>query len=45
MAAIALVGEEALEGIADEGFHVRDDGCERMPVIGLPGSAFTWVTN
>ena len=37
VAAISLVGEEALDGVADERFHLRDDGRQRMAVIGIAG--------
>ena len=37
MAAIAGVGEDALDGVADERLHVRDDGCQRVAVIGIAG--------
>lgn len=36
----ALAGEEAFDGVADQRFHVRDDGCERMPIIGVAGQRF-----
>ena len=35
VAAIALVGEDALDGVADERLHVRDHGCQRVAVIGI----------
>ena len=37
MAAIALVGEDALDGVADERLHLRDDGRQRVAVIGVAG--------
>src|SRR5262249_11048824 len=35
VAAITFVDEGALDGVADERFHVGDDRAERMPVIGI----------
>jgi hypothetical protein len=35
--AIALIGEDALDGVADERFHFRDDGGQRMAVIRVAG--------
>ena len=37
MAAITLVGEKALDGVADHGLHLGDDGCKRVTVIGVAG--------
>jgi addiction module HigA family antidote len=45
VAAVALVGEDARNGAADQRLHVRDHGCQGVAVIGIAGSAFTWVTN
>src|SRR5580693_450975 len=33
VAAVALVGEDALDGVADQRLHVRDHGCQRVAVI------------
>src|SRR6202011_39407 len=33
VAAVPLVGEDARDGVADQRFHVRDHGCQRMTVI------------
>jgi hypothetical protein len=35
----------ARDGVADERLHVQDHGRQLWPSYGLPGSAFTWVTN
>ena len=45
VAAVSVVGEETRDDVADQRFHVRDHGGQRVTVIGGPGSAFTWVTN
>ena len=37
MAAIAGVGEDAGDAVADGALHVGDDGCERVAVIGIAG--------
>ena len=37
VAAIALVGEDALDGVADQRLHVRDHGCQRVTVIRVAG--------
>src|SRR6266478_360430 len=37
VAAVSLVGEDALEGVADQRFHVRDYGGQRVAVIGIAG--------
>lgn len=37
VAAITLVGEDARDGVADEPFHIRDDGGQRMTIIGIAG--------
>jgi len=37
VAAVSLVGEEALEGVADQRFHVRDHGCQGVTIIGIAG--------
>jgi hypothetical protein len=34
-AAIALVGEDACDGVADQRLHVRDHGCQGVTVIGI----------
>jgi hypothetical protein len=35
VAAIAGVGDAAIEHVADERFHLRNDCGERVPVIGV----------
>lgn len=40
VAAIAGVGENAADLVADGLFHVRDDRCERVTVIGIAGQRF-----
>lgn len=40
VAAIAGVGENAADLVADGLFHVRDDRCERAAVIGIAGQRF-----
>ena len=37
MAAVAFVAEEALDDVADQRFYLRDDGFERMAIIGIAG--------
>src|SRR6266513_214252 len=37
VAAIAGSGDAAIEHVADERLHLRDDGGERVPVIGIAG--------
>ena len=37
VAAVALVGEDALDGVADQRFHVRDHRLQRVSVIGIAG--------
>ena len=37
MAAIAGVGNTAIEHVADERLHLWNDGGERVPVIGIAG--------
>ena len=37
VAAIAGIGDAAIEHVADERLHLRDDGGERVPVIGIAG--------
>jgi hypothetical protein len=37
VAAIALVGEDALDGVADDRFHARDDDGQGVAVIGVAG--------
>jgi hypothetical protein len=37
VAPIALVGEDALDSVAEERFHFRDDDCQSMAVIGIAG--------
>ncbi len=34
---MAVVEEEALDGVADKRFHVRSDGGQRVAVIGIAG--------
>ena len=45
VAAIAGIGDAAIEDVADERLHLRNDRAQRVPVIGLPGSAVAWATN
>ena len=45
VAAIAGIGDAAIEHVADERLHLWNDGGERVPIIGLPGNAATWETN
>lgn len=40
VAALAGVGENAADLVADGLFHVRDDRCERVAVIGIAGQRF-----
>jgi hypothetical protein len=40
-----LSGEDALDDVADQLFHVGTDSCLGMAIIALLGSAFTWATN
>ncbi len=40
MGAIAFVGEETLDNVADECLHVRDDGFKRMAVAGVARQRF-----
>ncbi len=35
MAAIAGIGDAAIEDVADEHLHLRNDRAERVPVIGI----------
>jgi hypothetical protein len=35
VAAVAGVGEDALQPVADERFHIGDHACESVPVIGV----------
>ena len=35
VAAVSLVGEHALEGVADHCLHVRDHGCQGVTIIGI----------
>lgn len=37
VAAVALVGEDARDGAADQRLHVRDHRCQRVAVIGIAG--------
>src|SRR2546428_10799441 len=37
VAAVSLVGEDTLDGVADERLHVRDHGCQRVAVIWIAG--------
>ena len=37
MAAIAFIGEKALDGVANQRLHFRDHGGQRMAVIGIAG--------
>lgn len=32
MAALAFVGQEPFDDVADQRLHLRDDGCERVAV-------------
>jgi hypothetical protein len=34
VAAVALLGEDALDGVADQRLHVRNHRCQRMAIIG-----------
>src|SRR5215510_12238460 len=46
VAAIAGIGDAAIEDVADERLHLRDDRAQRVPVIGIAGQfAAAWVTN
>jgi hypothetical protein len=40
VAAISLVSEETLEGVADQRLDVRDHGCQRATVIGIARQGF-----
>ena len=44
VAAVAGVGVEALDGVAEECLDRRNDAGEGVSVV-VPGSACTWVTN
>ena len=35
VAAVSLVGEDTLEGVADHCLHVRDHGCQGVTIIGI----------
>jgi hypothetical protein len=35
----SIFSDGAIEDVADERLHLRNDCAERVPVIGLPGSA------
>ena len=35
VAAVSLVGDDALDGIADERFHLGDNCCQCVSIIGL----------
>jgi hypothetical protein len=37
VAAIPLVGEDAIEGVADQRLHLGNHGCQRVTVIGIAG--------
>src|SRR5262249_28055550 len=37
VAAIAGIGDAAIEDVADERLHLRNDRAERVPVIGIAG--------
>jgi hypothetical protein len=37
VAPIALVEENALDGVADQRLHLGDDDCKRVAVIGVAG--------
>jgi hypothetical protein len=37
VAAVAGIGDAAIEDVADERLHLRDDRAERVPVIGIAG--------
>ena len=37
VAAIALVGEDARDGVADQRLHLRNHLCQRVAVIGIAG--------
>lgn len=45
VAAVTGIGVEPLDRIADELLDRRNDGRQRMAIIGLPGSACAWATN
>src|SRR5437899_9716626 len=45
VAAIAGIGDAAIEDVADERLHLRNDRAERVPVIGVAGQSAAWVTN
>jgi hypothetical protein len=45
VAAIAGIGDAAIENVADERLHLPNDRAERVPVIGIAGSAAAWATN
>jgi hypothetical protein len=42
VAAIASIGDAAIDDIADERLHLRNDRAERVPAIGIAGQ---WVMN
>src|SRR5262249_37178116 len=50
VAAIASIGDAAMEDVADERLHLRNDRGERVPVIGIAGQCcgtyglHTWST-
>ena len=37
VAAIAGIGDAAIEDVADERLHLRNHSAQRVPVIGIPG--------
>jgi len=45
VAARSLVGEDAIEGVADQHLHLQDITVARCVRRREPASYFTWVTN
>ena len=42
VALVPGVGDDPLEASADGALNVREDGCERVPVIGIAGERLRW---
>jgi hypothetical protein len=38
VAAVSLVNEKALDGVADQRLHVRDHGCQGVAIVGIAGN-------